>query len=82
MNPHRRFEIVVTVSADDWESAQREVARVLDHVAEHGPQCNMASGGYSTGSSVQVTEDAEMTHDRFEQELDAWISTERAKARP
>lgn len=43
----RRFRITITVDADEWHLAARELERVTDHVVDHGPVCNSVSGGWS-----------------------------------
>jgi len=61
----RRYRVVLEVEGDTWKDAERELIRVAEHAAEHGPDCDMTSGGYSTGAIIRVTEDPEMTHDRY-----------------
>lgn len=79
--PHRAFEIDIHIGADTWEDAADEVERVMQHIIEHGQQCGMASGGYSTGASVTIVHRPEMTHDRYFEQLDAHLAAKDAANR-
>ena len=76
--PHRAFEIDIHIGADTWEDAAREIARVLSHVVEHGQQCSLASGGPSSGASVTIRHRPEMTHDKYFEQLDAYLVAKEA----
>lgn len=86
--PRRAFDVTIRVGADTWEAAQWALGRLIRHVIDHGPECNMVSGGYSTGSTVDivVNHDPTMTHDRYFEELqphlDALKAQESAARRP
>lgn len=77
--PHRRFEVEIRISGDSWPDVVSEARRLLEHVPEHGPNCDLVSGGYSTGSWVRVTEDQAQTHDRFVEQLDAYLALKKGE---
>ncbi len=79
MKPHRRIEMRVTISADTFKDAVQEIGRLADHVAEHGEECSLCSGGYSCGSTVTITVDPEMTHERYAEELKTWLNENKDK---
>jgi hypothetical protein len=74
MAPKRRFEIIVSLSADDWQTAKRELADLAEHIADHGPECTSVSGGPSSGHFVVVTERPEQTHEKWEGELELFLA--------
>lgn len=76
--PSRRFEVTIRVSGDTWDGTLAEIDRLAEHVRDHGSKCDQVSGGYSTGSWVQITERPEMTHDRFVADLDAYLAARKA----
>jgi len=73
--PKRRFELVITISGDEWDDVEREIDMIHLHILDHGKECRLASGGYSSGCSVDLTERPEQTHDAFIAELNAYIET-------
>lgn len=77
--PERRWTVVLNVSGDEWPDVSRELARLAEHVQDHGPECNSASGSPSVGSYVQVTERPDMTHERYFAELETWLAAKRDK---
>lgn len=72
--PKRRFTIDISIGADDWDTARRELLEVADHIAQHGPECSSVSGGYSAGHAVTITERPEMTHDSYFEALEAYLA--------
>lgn len=63
--PQRRYKVTITIQGDTWEDAMRELRGIARHVEDHGPECQQVSGGYSTGSIVDVEFDPEMTGDKY-----------------
>lgn len=72
--PHRRFEVTITIGADDWTEVCRELDWLASHVAEHGVKCDSVSGGPSSGHTVHVRHEPGMTHTRYFAELDAYLA--------
>ena len=71
--PHRRFELTIKVSADEWKYALADLKDLVDHVEEHGPNCASVMGGPVAGHIVSVVEDPDMTHDKYFEQLDLWL---------
>lgn len=70
--PRRRWLVEINVGGDELEDVLREILRMAEHVQEHGKDCSMVSGGYSTGGFVRITENPDMTHDRYFEEIERW----------
>ncbi len=75
--PHRAFEITIRVGADTWEDAIAELLRMAYHIEEHGPNCNSVSGGYSTNHTVTILQNPQMTHDRYFEQLGAYLAAKK-----
>ncbi len=75
--PVRRYEIRVSVSGDDWPSAVRQLREMADHVEEHGPTCELVSGGYRSGGYVMILHDPDQSHDGYAQQLQDWLANRR-----
>jgi len=78
--PKRRIEVVIRVSADDWEHAKRALEYAAEHAIEHGPGCNSTMGGPDAGHIILISENPEQTHEGYFAEVDEWIKLERAKS--
>lgn len=74
--PHRRFEAVIRVGADDWETCARLLVDAADHAARHGPGCDSTLGGCD-GGHIIVIEDPEMTHNLYFEHVDRWLAEHR-----
>jgi hypothetical protein len=72
--PQRMYQVTIEVGADSWEDTAAEIRRVLEHVEEHGPECSLVSGGYSSGSHVTVRHDPAMSHDAYFAALDQYLN--------
>jgi len=72
--PHRAFEIVVKVGADEWPRLVGEVQRLATHIEDHGVECGMVTGGPDVGGYVQIVQRPEMTHERYIAELEAHLA--------
>lgn len=72
--PKRRFEIRLTVSGDDWPTTMRELSQLVDHVDDHGPECTSVSGSPASGHIVTVHHDASQTHERYHEQLRAYLA--------
>lgn len=77
--PRRRFEVVVSISGDAWEDVAAAVRELLPDLVEHGPKCNSISGGYTSGSWVQVIESPEVTHDSYVEALERYLADRKAR---
>lgn len=71
--PERRMQLTLDMYADDRDSLATALRRLADKVEidQIGPG-EGASGGWSDGYSYRITEDPDMTGDRFRAELEEW----------
>lgn len=67
--PHRAFEIELKVTGDTWKDVVYELNRIIDEVKEHGQDCKLVSGGYSSGGYVLINHDPNMTHDKYFEDI-------------
>jgi hypothetical protein len=72
--PRRRFTVEIEVSGDSWEHVQRGLQDLLPHIEDHGPQCSSVSGGYSSGHWIRVTENPEMTPQKYRAEVESYVA--------
>lgn len=75
--PQRRWTLEIHVQGDEWERVMVEAERLARHVAEHGPACDLVSGGSDVGSWIRVQERPEQTHEKYIAELAAHLAEER-----
>jgi len=78
IKPRRRFHVAIVVDGDTWEDVAQSLRELLPHVEEHGPKCDSVSGGYSRGHFVHVVEDPEMTNEKYQAALDAYLAEVRS----
>jgi hypothetical protein len=78
--PHRRFEVVLRIGADEWNGVLREVDWIRREIEEHGPTCTSVSGGPDSNHIVEIAERPEMTHDRYFEELETHLAAVRLSA--
>ena len=72
--PRHAFEIRISIGAETWPLAVYEMRRLADHIEEHGPECNMASGGAGSCSSVHV-EKRDVSPEKYRAELEEWMNS-------
>lgn len=85
---HRKYELALTLNADSLDEIERVFSQiVLDCIVEHdslsgsGKIVDTHSGGWSSGYSLQITHDPDMTGDRYRDELKEWNSEQIAARR-
>lgn len=71
--PRRAFELTITIGADTWRSVEDELAFLAIHIPDHGPKCDSVMGGPCRNHIVSIHHDPEMTHDRYHEELQAYL---------
>lgn len=73
--PKRAYQLVIRVDGDTWEDVVRMMREINTSVRDVGPDAfPCLSGGYSCGYTVQKVVDPTMTHDRWAEDLNAWLS--------
>lgn len=77
--PRRAFELRLDVDGDTWEDVANQLESIVQHVVSHGPKCESVGGSPSSGHIVIVTQNPEMTHERYFEELDLYLASERRK---
>lgn len=74
--PHRRFTAEIRVSADSLEDLQRALLEL-----SHAPK-DSTMGGPTMGYTCKLSEDPEMTHEKYFAEVEAYLGArEVAKGR-
>lgn len=79
--PKRAFELTIKIGGDTWEDVIHNVRDLLPHIEEHGQSCNSVSGSPSCGHIVDIQLHPEMTHERYHEELQAYIAFRDAQKR-
>lgn len=69
--PQHPFEVRITIGAEDWDYVIRTLDELARHIPEHGPDCNMCSGGAGGSHSVTVVR-RDISPEDFRKELAAW----------
>lgn len=75
--PKRRFEITMTVGGDTMKDAVRLIESFADGIM--AGSTNQVSGGYSSGGHFKLTENPDMTHEKYAAALHDYL--ESAKGR-
>lgn len=74
--PSRRFTLHVNVEGDtlrDLKVMAREVLDTVQQRLEAGERIDLTIGGPDAGAYASLVEDAEQTHERYHQQLDAYL---------
>lgn len=77
--PKRRWTLSIEVTGDTWEDVAQGVRELLPHIEDHGERCSSVSGGYSSGHWVNVCERPEMTHEKYQSELEEFIADHKSR---
>lgn len=81
--PRRRFELSIEIGGDTWGDVVVDLLDLARHIERHGPECKSVMGGPSCGHIVTIVERAEMTPERYREQLDAYLeSLKSAKPNP
>lgn len=75
--PKRQYELKITIGGDEWMDVVYALCSLADHVEEHGPNCAFVSASPRDSSSVLIEHNQEMTHDRYHEELRAYLRAKR-----
>lgn len=80
--PHRRYQLTLDIGADSYDELLYAIHAFADHMDMNYPaldhNTNGASGGVSTGYSYEVKVDTDMTHERWYEELQAYLKARKA----
>lgn len=75
--PHRKYQLTLIVGADDYDELLLEVDRWADMMYREYPNLdynfNGVRGGPDSGATYDIVVDPEMTHDRYFEQVNAWI---------
>lgn len=77
--PKRRLHLTVDLHADDW-SALSDAFSDLRHAVFIDGSTNCTSGGSDAGWHVEVTDNPEMTPERYRTALNEWMEARREGA--
>lgn len=75
----RRWKFVGKIEADTWEDLWRQFHQIEFELSTR-PEGEIpfhVSGGYNSSWAFIVTEKPDMTHDRYFEELDAYLESKR-----
>lgn len=80
--PKRYLEVTITLGADDHQAAIRALGNYVQMAEREygGKLFGTVSGGYDSGYSVVVMEHPEQTHDRYVEQLTAYLDATREPA--
>jgi len=71
--PHRRYRFQLDLQADDLKSLVADMRHYTTLLLQERITAG-ASGGYSSGASYALTIDEDMTHEKWEADLDAYLA--------
>ena len=74
----RRFELRIELSADDRQTLQRRLEDMVWQLGEVSGKYSSVGGGYSSGHIITIEENPEQTHEKWEQDLEAYLAARRA----
>lgn len=69
--PQHAFEVRINIGGETWDYVVRTLDELAEHVAGHGPDCNMCSGGAGGSHSVTITT-RDVSVEQFRAELEEW----------
>lgn len=72
--PRRRYTLQIEIGADTWDAVIGDLHYLAGHIEQHGPACSGVMGGSDVGHTVTAIEDPQQTHERYFEQLDAWIA--------
>lgn len=75
--PRRAFDLTLHLGGDTWQDVVELLRTLADHVVEHGPECDMVTGGCASGGHVQVIRDPAMTHDAYVAAVERYLAAGR-----
>jgi hypothetical protein len=70
--PLHPFEVSIKIGGNDWPYVLQTVKELAEHLEQHGPDCTMASGGWSGCHSVDVRK-RDISAEDYRRELDQWF---------
>jgi len=75
--PKRRFVLTIEIGADTWKDALRDLRDVVSALEGHVDDPRLfgsCMGSPSVGHIVEVHEDPTMTHERYVEDLEKYLS--------
>lgn len=74
--PKRCYQLKINVGGDTWEDVIWQLKDLVDHVIDHGPECQMVSGGCNAGWNIEVEHRPDMTNAKYFEALGNWRAHE------
>lgn len=75
--PKRKYELTITAGADDLEYLKQIVQMAIDELPTY-PHSGV-SGGYAGNHMVELRVNPEQTHEKYEEELNAYLAKDEPK---
>ncbi len=77
--PKRRFFLTLQWGADSRDSLAHALRHVAFEIASESSSGHVTSGAPSDGGHYDLHENPDMTHERYIEEINAWLAKENAK---
>lgn len=77
-NPRRKYILKIEIGGDTWNDCVHDVAEILRELDQRKDGYDSVMGGYSCGHIVTTEINPDMTPEKYQQELEAWMEKRRA----
>lgn len=78
VRPKRCYTLTIEIGADTWQDVVHDLLDLARHIPDHGPACSSVMGGPSGGHIVTVEHRPEQTHERYIEQLNAYLEQRKA----
>jgi hypothetical protein len=78
LRPRRRHQLTIIIDGDTIEAVQSALERILFDF-DVRRNCPAVSGGYASGWIAYLTEDPEMTHEKYFEAVNQYLEKEKEK---
>lgn len=74
--PRRRFHLEISVEGDTWEVVKQVVGEMLKALDDGPDKCCLVGGHVDCGYSMRLSQDFNMTHEKYVEELNKYLYKE------
>lgn len=75
--PRRKYKVAIIIEADEPKGIVSALSFLEFYYASKGPGRNMTHGGPDYGINCVDNEDPNQTHERFFEQVEAWLAERR-----